>query len=303
MYPVLFKLCLIVLCAETAAGTSAADDNSVFFELTKKGITMSDGKAYKLPQPIMADGLDSADQKAAIENAAGKQYTFEDLMVKTSAAPVVIKFRTLKTSEGESATIRSIDVCFIARGKWDTLNSKEFQDSLTKKDTEGENHEVSKSDILTKEEIEKRNLKLLISEGEEAKFVYSTFSLFDQIEVSATRYSVVTRDKDVMLAAARIDGRFAGDADYPNQWRPIQRDAAANISLGPPQPYSGAAMYTIITRLVDLPDTIFVEGHIVFEEPYGWFEGGNMLRSKAPTMIQQRVKIFRSKFGIASAKQ
>jgi len=56
--------------------------------------------------------------------------------------------------------------------------------------------------------------------------VYATFSLFDQVEVSTTRYVVVTRGKSDLLAAALIDGRFAKDAEYPNQWRPILRDAA-----------------------------------------------------------------------------
>jgi len=40
----------------------------------------------------------------------------------------MIRMRTLKAAEGESATIRAIDVWFVAHGKWDTLNSKDFQD-------------------------------------------------------------------------------------------------------------------------------------------------------------------------------
>ncbi|MGA2060716.1 MAG: hypothetical protein ABSG67_09570 [Thermoguttaceae bacterium] len=301
---VLHQICILIVSAEAVMGTPAVEANPVLKELMEKGVMMSDGKAYKLPPPAMTDALDAASQKAAMEKISGGRYTFEDLVQKTTAAPVMIRMRTLKAAEDESATIRAIDVWFVAYGKWDTLNSKDFQDSLAKgKDTEGENRMVSKSGILTDEEIQKRKLKLETPEGQEAKFVYATFSLFEQVEVSATRYVVVTRGKSDLLAAARIDGRFAKDAEYPNQWRPILRDAAANISLGPPQPYSGAGAYVKITRLAEPADAIFVEGHIVFEEPYGWFEGGNELRSKAPTMIQQRAKIFRSKLGIASAKQ
>ncbi|MGD0654863.1 MAG: hypothetical protein ABSA16_11000 [Thermoguttaceae bacterium] len=299
-YAVLFNVCLLAACFEARA----ADDNPVFAELLQKGVTMSDGKAYKLPAPAVANDLDAAGQLSAIEKISGGRYTYEDLVQKTSSAPVMIRIRTLKTAEGESATIRAIDVWFVAHGKWETLNSKDFLDSLAKgKDTEGENRIVSKSGFLTDEEMQKRNLKLQMPEGQEVKFVYATFSLFDQVEVSTTRYSVVTRGKNNLLVAGRIDPRFNADHDYPNQWRPILRDAAANISLGPPQLYTGAGAYANITRLAEPADSILVEGHIVFEEPYGWFEGGNELRSKAPTMIQQRAKIFRSKFGIASAKQ
>jgi hypothetical protein len=293
---------VFAFCA--AAAVAAAAENPALKDLLENGVTMSDGKAYKLPAPTMADGLDAAGQRAAIEKLAGTRYKVEDLLLKSTAAPVLIKFRTLKAAEGESAVIRAIDVWFVAYGDWETLNSKEFLDSLAKsKDTEGENRMVSKSGLLTDDEMQKRKLKLDLPQGEEAKFVYTTFSLFDQVEVSATRYAVVTRAKDYLLAAGSIDPRFNADAEYPNQWRPIERDAAANISLGAPHPYTGAGAYAKITRLAEPANAIFVEGHIVFEEPYGWFEGGNQLRSKAPTMIQQRAKIFRSKLGIASAKK
>ncbi|MGD0518009.1 MAG: hypothetical protein ABSA26_10790, partial [Thermoguttaceae bacterium] len=289
-YTGLFNICLLVVCFEARA----ADDNPVFADLLQKGVTMSDGKAYKLPAPAVADALDAAGQLSAIEKISRGRYTYEDLVQKTTSAPVMIKIRTLKAAEDESATIRAIDVWFVAHGKWETLNSKDFLDSLAKgKDTEDENRIVSKSGFLTDEEIQKRKLKLQMPEGQEAKFVYATFSLFDQVEVSATRYAVVTRGKNNLLVAGRIDPQFNSDPEYPNRWRPILRDAAANISLGPPQPYTGVGAYANITRLAEPANAIFVEGHIVFEEPYGWFEGGNELRSKAPTMIQQRAKIFR----------
>ena len=137
-------------------------------------------------------------------------------MQKTTSAPVMIRIRTLKTAEGESATIRAIDVWFIAYGKWDTLNSKDFQDSLAKgKDIEGENRMVSKSGILTDEEMQKRKLKLETPEGQEAKFVYATFSLFDQVEVSATRYVLVTRGNSDLLAAARSTGDLTKMLNIP----------------------------------------------------------------------------------------
>jgi hypothetical protein len=293
-------ICLFAAWVETRA----AEENPVFLELLQKGVTMSDGKAYKLPSPALSEALEAKSQREAIEKISGGRHSFEDLTRKTTSAPVIIKIRTLKAAEGETAVIRAIDVWFVAHGKWDTLNSKDFLDSMGKgKDTEGENRIVSKSGFLSDEEMQKRGLKLQSHEGLETRFVYSAFSLFDQVEVSATRHAVVTRGKNYLLAAGRIDPRLNADKEYPNQWRPILRDAAANISFGPPQPYTGAGAYAIIIRLVEPADAIFVEGHIVFEEPYGWFEGGNELRSKAPTMIQQRAKTFRGKLGIASAKE
>ncbi|MGW8256765.1 MAG: hypothetical protein ACWGMZ_04700, partial [Thermoguttaceae bacterium] len=197
-----------------------------------------------------------------------------------------------------------IDLWFVAYGKWETLISPEFRDSFSKeKDEQGEKRTTAKSGFLTEEECQKRNLKPDLPEGQDAKFVYATFSLFDQVEISATRYSVLTRGKDWLLAAARLDKRFDHDTDYPNQWRPILRDVNANITLGKSRPYSGAGAYAKVTRLAQPADAIFVECHIVFDEPYGWFEGGNLLRAKLPVMIPQRVRVFRSRFAIASAKK
>jgi hypothetical protein len=303
MFFTMVKMCLLAVCVDAADETSTVAKNPVLKQLVDKGVAMSDGKDYKLPPPVMADGLDAVGQKAAIEKITGGRYSFDDLTAKNSSAPVLIKFRTLKAPDDESATIRAVDVWFVAHGKWGTLNSKKFLESLAKgKDTEGENRVVSKSGFLTDEEIIKKKLKFDILDGQEVKFIYTTFSLFDQVEVSATRFAIVTRGKDYLLTAARIDKRFDADPDYPNQWRPIERDAAANISLGQPKPYSGAGAYIKITQLAEPTDAILVEGHIVFEEPYGWFEGGNILRSKLPVMIQQRIRIFRSKYAIASAE-
>ncbi|HEY4759780.1 MAG TPA: hypothetical protein VIH42_04295, partial [Thermoguttaceae bacterium] len=194
MFLVFFKFCLGALCTQISAETSAVQlaskDNPVFIELMEKGVTMSDGTAYKLPKPVMVDGLNAAGQMAAIEKIAAGRNTVEDLIRKSSSAPVVVKVRTLKAAEGESAMVRAIDLWFIAHGKWETLNSKEFLESVVKsKDTEGENRMVSKSGFLSEEEMQKRNLKLEAPEAQEAKFVYTTFSLFDQVEVSATRYA------------------------------------------------------------------------------------------------------------------
>jgi hypothetical protein len=292
---VLFAACSVI---------RAADVNPVFTELAQKGVVMSDGKAYKMPAPSLDAALDAQGQRAAIDKIAAGRYSFDDLVQKSTSAPVLIRIRTLKASENKSGVVREIDVWFVAHGSWETLNSKTFLDDLSKnKDTEGENRIVSKSGFLTDEEMQKRKLDDRPPQGLEAKYIYNTFSLFDQVELSATRYSVVERGKNYLLAAGRVDQRFNADAEYPNQWRPILRDAAANISLGPPLPYTGAGTYANIVRLVEPADAVFVEGHIIFEEPYGWFEGGNELLSKTPAIIRQRAKTFRGKFAIASAKE
>jgi hypothetical protein len=295
-----------ILCVACLAATpETAPDNSVFTELIEKGVVMSDGEAYKLPKPAMADDLDAVAQKAVIEKLAKlKNLTFDDLIDDRSSAPTVLAIRTLKDSEDESSIIRSIDLYFLVHGKWDVLNSKEFLDTLSKsKDGSNKNEVVSKSGFLTEEEIKKRKLKLESTPEREMKFVYTTFSLFDQVELSATRLVVATRTKTSITGASKLDERFNDDADYPNHWRSILRDAGADITYGKPKSYAGGGAYAKVTKLAEPADTIFVECHLVYEEPYGWFEGGEMLNSKLPIVVKSKVRNFRSKLDAASNKK
>ena len=102
------------------------------------------------------------------------------------------------------------------------------------------------------------------------------------------------------MAAGRVDPRFLDDPDYPNQWRPLLRDQRAEIELGAAHPFGHAGGYAKITRLIEPADGIFVECHLVYEEPYGWFDGVNLVRKKLPAMVKEKVKIFRRKLTVAS---
>ncbi len=44
----------------------------------------------------------------------------------------------------------------------------------------------------------------------------------------------------------------------------------------------------------------FIECHLVYEEDYGWFDGVNMVKQKAPAMIQEKVRSFRRKLNVAT---
>jgi hypothetical protein len=47
------------------------------------------------------------------------------------------------------------------------------------------------------------------------------------------------------------------------------------------------------TRLAAPAGALFVEYHVVFLEPQGWFRGTNLLRSKLPIVAQDLVRKFR----------
>jgi len=273
-------------------------ENPIYQELLDRGIEMTDGATCKLPPPILADGLDAAGQRAAIDKLAAPRASFDELVKKTYYAPVVVRVRTLKPSVDEGPAIRAVDLWFVVHGDWDTLCSKEFAESFAAKD-EGQSRVVTQAGVLSDQEMAARGLSIATRKGYEERFVYTTFSLFERVELSATRRAAVCRGADSILAAGRVDPRFNRDADYPNQWRPLLRDAAANIRPGPPRPLPPAGGYAKITRLVEPADAALVECHLVFEEPFGWFDGVNLVKQKVPAMVQEKARTLRRKLAQA----
>jgi hypothetical protein len=278
-------------------------NNLVFNELLEKGVAMSDGAMVKLPPPILADGLDAAAQMAALTKVADARSPFEELVKKSYYAPVVVKVRTAKSAKDEGPAVRAIDLWFVAHGDWDVLTSKDFLESAFKTKEEGNSRVVVQLGLLTDKEMAARKLSATVKDNCEERFVYATFRLFERVELSATRFSVLTRGKDSILAAARVDPRFLKDPDYPNQWRPLLRDEQAEIKPGPAQPFNHAGGYAKITRLLKPADGVLVECHLVYEEPYGWFDGNNLVKQKVPVMVGEKVKTFRRKLTLASGKK
>jgi hypothetical protein len=298
-----------ILAVLTAGDPS--QDNSAFKELLDKGVTMSDGTVVKLPAPILADGLDAAQQKAALDKVADARSPFRELVKISYYAPVVVKVATVKpdkakdaqkSADEEGPAIRTIDLWFVAHGDWKVLTSKDFLETAIKGKEEGPSRVVLKSGVLTDKEMAARKLTGLVKENHEERFIYSTFRLFERVEISATRFAVLTADKDSILAAARVDPRFLKDADFPNQWRPLLRDERAEIKPGPAKPFEHAGGYAKITRLKEPANGVLVECHLTYEEPYGWFDGVNLVKNKLPPMVQEKVRTFRRKLLAASGE-
>jgi hypothetical protein len=294
---------ILQLAITLAAAGPVAGDNPVLADLTQKGVQMPDGTVVKLPPPTMSPGMTAAAQTAAIKGVLMKSATLERFMATDSDAPISYRIKTVEGKDG--AVFRTIDISFVAHGDWKVLNSEKFADSLTKTAAKpakaNEEGAILKSGFLTDAEMKKRGLQIKAGGGRQDRYFYTTFALFDRVQVSVTRYAVLTRTADSVLLATQVDPRFAKDREYPNEWRSIEKNAAAQRIIGKDNPYSGAAFYVKVTRLAQPADAIFVEYHSVFNEPYGWFEGENLLRSKLGTIANFQVKQFRGKWGRASS--
>jgi len=294
MTPLLLPLLTILL--------ATAPENPVLTELTERGVCVDNDTFVKVKPPSMADGLDAAAQREVISQVAGPRRRVADLIRESVVAPFVLRIEQVSTGDGEPP-MRSVDVWFVAYGRLEQFTSKESLEELadTAVSSKKSRLPVIKG-VLNDEQLRERGLSAEESENRTERYFYSTFALFDRVQLSATRRVVVTSGPESVLVAATIDPRFTTDADYPNQWRPVKRNQLGQIELGPAHPYESAGFYAKVTRLAEPEGALFIEYHQLFCEPIEWFDGANLLRSKLPMMVQDAVRKLRRKLRESSGK-
>jgi hypothetical protein len=285
-----------VLAVLVAANGPAVPANLLVKELVETGVKMPDGQVVLLPAPVMADGL-TAEQQAKRLAETAPRGKVEEFLDNSSGAPVSIKFG--KPIRSGDDVIRTVNVGFVVYGDWNVLTSDEFSKGILKegkaKDAKNAGM-VSKAGYLKAPELAIRGLTTRSTANLKEYYLYTTFNLFDRVELSATRFGAASKTPAGVIVAARVDPRLAKDREYPNRWREISKNALGNVVFGPWQPYSGAAFYAKVTRLTKLADAIFVEFHEVFYEPRAWFgEDENLMPSKLRQIIPFEVKQFRIK--------
>jgi hypothetical protein len=297
-----------ILTVLASAGGAAAPENELQTELITKGVTMPDGRPVNLLAPLMPDGMTPAQQAEVLKQEA----PLHDVPAFTSTrsnAPVSIKLGRRASGAGNDL-IRTINVSFIVYGDWDVLTGKSFSESILKEDKAKNNQQqggtaVLKAGYLKAPEMAVRGISARSTANLKEYYLYTTIKLFDEVEVSVTRFGAATKTPTGVVVAAKVDTRFANDKQFPNEWRPITRNAAGNPVIGAPQPYplagakdcSGAGFYAKVTRLAKPDNAIFIEFHSTLYEPEGWFGSGNAgrLPTQLKTVIPFEVEQFRKR--------
>jgi hypothetical protein len=267
--------------------------NPLFEQMRTRGVVVTEAVKAPLSAPLMTDGLDAAGQQEILKKVVGNRFTVKEFAAKVGTAPHVYNIRKIPVAKADSPRVFALDVSFIAHGSLDRVADRDFLEGLHKKQKDRKVH------ILTDEEIQKRKLETDSDKRREERYSHGVFIVLDRVEVSAALHTVVTRQTDSLLAATEIDPRFAGDTDFPNQWRKITFDDEGRRQLGPARPYTGAGGYLKITRLHEPAGALFVECHMIYNEPKGWFSGADPLTTKLPAIIQSEVRTFRQELNRA----
>lgn len=275
-----------VLLAPAQPPAKHEDANPLFKSLTANGLAVGTDK-HKFPAPTMPDGLTAAQQTEVIKKLIDGDYDFENFTRDSKVAPNLTKIRDLVVGE-KKTTARAVDVWFVLHGDFKKLDDDKFLDKLVgnTKGAGGKGGELKAAD-LEKRKIPAPNAK---TEG----YGFVEFDFLDKVRLKATGHAVWSRGAESVVAAAEIDPRFANDQQFPNEWRTITNDDG--VKVGNPNVWAGAGMYLKITKLKEPAGALFVEQHVVFDEPAGWFGGENLLRSKLPIAVQKSVRDMRGEF-------
>jgi hypothetical protein len=283
------KFLLILLAAFLARQCFAG--NAIYDALVQRGLALSPQETIKLPVPILNDGLDAAKQQQAIETLLAGKYDWETFTRKAVVSPLLLKI--IGDNHESGGVGRRVDLYFVAYGSLEALGNEDYLQKQLNLTAAGEQGgEDSRAKVLSGDELNKRRLPAG-QKPDDPRWVAVDSTLLSKVRISLTTQSVKTQTRDSILIASIGDPRFEKDAEYPNNWRPISIDDAGRRQIGPPQPYSGLGSYVKATRLVQPVGAIFMEYHVAFAEPQGWFHGANLLRSKLPIVAQDMVRKFR----------
>lgn len=276
---------------------AAAQENSVYRDLLTRGVPLTNGKVVNLPQPVMVDGLDSAAQQAVMKNLAPTPELLNDFLDGSINSYFALETNNNVIGDDPKGPIgRRVDLYYVAKGKLSVVASQGF---VKQQLEQGKKNNRGNAEFLTDSELKERNLTAINNGKLSERYAHAVLPLFNRVKVGGTGHGMRINEQESVLVAFTLDPRFANDAKFPNQWQPGSQNALGNIEWGPPQPYSGSGGYMKVTALKPLPEAkeqterVFVEYHLAFEEPYGWFEGGNNLIVKLPNQYQSDVRKFR----------
>lgn len=292
------RLPLALLALSACTHVAAADEpagNNVYEHLVTEGIPIND-QAVKLPEPTLSADADAKDQSAVLHQIAAKKGGYEEFARKSAVAPFLLEINT----EGEASQgdrVQRVDVWFLAFGKLNDVTSEDVLGQLAG----GSDSQKGESNPLTDAELKERKLEVQKTGNEEESYFHISSPLLDKVLIEGIGHGVTTRRSTSTLAASLLDPRFTDDAKYPNRWRPLARGASGRKEEGKAHPYAGFGGYCQVVELKEPPGALFVECHMAINEPHGWFNGTNLLRSKLPVLMQDNVRTLRRKLSRPAA--
>ncbi len=303
------------------AAESSADTDEQFSQvnlleqMTTTGIALTSDVSYILPTPtfvsITGESIDPASARKSLEKIAGPQgvrrFTRDSVV-----APLAVRTDAISNEAGQRIG-HFINATFVVHQSIAEIRqSKVLDDFKSDADTDPESETITFVEDDTADEFETTTSRSLSAtelsqhdvtlDKNSETLGYLQLPLLGKIVlrgVARARRSVWSSDDPSapVILTWLVDSRFGSaspQADsIANQWRAIERTEVGRRVLGPPHPYEGLGGYVAIAPLPGDATASIVQIRFVLHEPPDWFHGRNLLRSKLPLLIQDRVRNIR----------
>jgi hypothetical protein len=268
---------------------SQTPENSIYVELVNDGVPLSNGAKATLPVFVMDDGLDQAAQEQILKDVIAKEKVAPPALQQFIANKLNAPFIKVEAAIPNS-TSHQIDLYFIAYGNLQTVANGNFWKARI-----GQKGKNGALDFLKDKDLKQRGLVVIDQAKIKERYAFADkIDLFSMVEISATARTIETIGGESVVVAILLDPKFRGDKQFPNEWRPIKFLPNGAQQIGNANPYDGVGAYAKVTKLANPAGALFVEYHIIYNEPQEWFNGKGVLDSKLPAMIQNDVKRFRN---------
>jgi hypothetical protein len=266
----------------------AHGQNPVFIHVLEQGLEVG-GQTIKLPPPRLVDGAGADAERAALTELAGSDRAFEDLFRDSVTAPFIIKVHDVKAS---GATVRQADVWFAVHGDLKGIDPAHEAARTDQKAVEVANMWFQ-TRILKPEEIRAAGAKAADTSAGKSWYAHIHAKLLDRIDFETTNHVVGSQSSESIVIASATDPSFPNAGPLSNGWKPLTKADSAQGDTSARQPYAGGISYAKISRAAFKPGALFVEMHVAFVEPDGWFQGAPILRSKFSVAAQDQIRTLR----------
>ena len=265
------------------------DQNPVFAKVLRDGLE-DGGQMIKLPPPRLVDGQGGDAQRAAMKELAGSDRALVELLRDSVTAPFIIKVHDVKTT---GATVRQADIWFAVHGDLKYIDLAKEAARTDQKAVEVANMWFQTRLLKTDELRASGVTPAQTGTDKNTWYAHIHAKLLDRIEFEVTNHVVASESSESVVIASATDPSFANAKSLSNGWKTLTSPGGAQPDVGPQQSYLGGISYAKISRIAFQPAALFVEMHVAFVEPEGWFQGAPILRSKFSVAAQDQIRTLR----------
>jgi hypothetical protein len=265
------------------------DQNPVFTKIVNEGL-VAGGQTVRLAAPRLVDGQAADIQRAALKELAGSDRALDELLRDSVTAPFTIKVHDVKTT---GATVRQADIWFAVHGDLKQVDPAREAARTDQKEVEVANMWFQ-TRLLKADELRAAGIKLADTSSDgNGWYAHIHAKLLDRIEFEVTNHVVASESSESVVIASATDPTFANAGTLSNGWKSLAPSGSSQTDAATRHAYSGGISYAKISRLAFRPGALFVEMHVAFVEPDGWFQGAPILRSKFSVAAQDQIRALR----------